>query len=85
MGHSLLPVVGIVADAMAGVVYIPMPNALDLWGRVEGVLLMASSASLVLSFGLIQESSDIVRWEGKYRAGSQGKVSVGDALTNACI
>lgn len=39
MGHSLLPVIGIVAGAMAGAVYIPMAKALDLWGRAEGFLL----------------------------------------------
>lgn len=40
LGHSLLTVIGIVASAMAGAVYIPMAKALDLWGRAEGFLLM---------------------------------------------
>lgn len=39
-GHSLLPVITVVAGAMAGAVYIPMAKALDLWGRAEGFLVM---------------------------------------------
>lgn len=40
MGHSLLTVITIVANAMTAAVYIPMAKALDLWGRAEGLLLM---------------------------------------------
>jgi hypothetical protein len=40
MGHSLLTVITIVANAMTAAVYIPMAKAFDLWGRAEGLLLM---------------------------------------------
>ena len=44
--HSLLTVIGIVADAMTAAVYIPMAKLLDVWGRAEGFLLMVCSATL---------------------------------------
>lgn len=49
MGHSLLTVITIVANAMTAAVYIPMAKALDLWGRAEGLLLM----TLFCMIGLI--------------------------------
>ncbi|KIW00966.1 uncharacterized protein PV09_07488 [Verruconis gallopava] len=44
--HSLLTTIGIVADAMTAATYIPMAKLLDVWGRAEGFLLMAGSATL---------------------------------------
>ncbi|CAK7226143.1 hypothetical protein SBRCBS47491_006130 [Sporothrix bragantina] len=38
--HSLLTVIGIVANAITAAVYIPMAKVLDVWGRAEGFLIM---------------------------------------------
>ncbi|OAA56270.1 siderochrome-iron transporter MirB [Niveomyces insectorum RCEF 264] len=38
--HSLLTVIGIVANALSAAVYIPMAKILDVWGRAEGFLIM---------------------------------------------
>lgn len=44
--HSLIPVIGIVSSALTAASYIPIAKMLDLWGRAEGVLLMAGFATL---------------------------------------
>ena len=46
--HSLLTVIGIVANAMAAATYIPMAKLLDVWGRAEGFLLMVAISTLGL-------------------------------------
>lgn len=46
--HSLLTVIGIVANAMSAAVYIPLAKMLDVWGRAEGFLLMIAFATLGL-------------------------------------
>ncbi|SMR63100.1 unnamed protein product [Zymoseptoria tritici ST99CH_3D1] len=44
--HSLITVIGIVANAMTAAVYIPMAKLLDVWGRAEGFLLAVGCATL---------------------------------------
>ena len=51
--HSLLTVIGIVANALSAAIYIPLAKMLDLWGRAEGFLLMIVFAEL----GLILQAS----------------------------
>ncbi|KAJ5787741.1 Major facilitator superfamily domain general substrate transporter [Penicillium paradoxum] len=46
--HSLLNVIYIVADAMTAAVYIPTAKVMDVFGRAEGYLMMASFATLGL-------------------------------------
>ncbi|PQE22523.1 Siderophore iron transporter mirB protein [Rutstroemia sp. NJR-2017a BVV2] len=46
--HSLITVIGIVANSMTAAVYIPLAKMLDLWGRAEGFLLMVAFAVLGL-------------------------------------
>lgn len=46
--HSLLTVIGIVADAMAAATYIPMAKLLDVWGRAEGFALTVAFSTLGL-------------------------------------
>ncbi|KAJ9148566.1 Siderochrome-iron transporter MirB [Pleurostoma richardsiae] len=46
--HSLLAVIGIVANAITAAVYIPMAKMLDVWGRAEGFLLMTAFCVLGL-------------------------------------
>ncbi|TVY81985.1 Siderophore iron transporter mirB [Lachnellula suecica] len=46
--HSLITVIGIVANSMTAAVYIPLAKMLDLWGRAEGFLLMVVFATLGL-------------------------------------
>ncbi|KAL4731635.1 hypothetical protein ACLX1H_000611 [Fusarium chlamydosporum] len=47
--HSLIPVIGVVANCMTAAVYIPLSKILDLWGRAEGFLLMV----LIATIGMI--------------------------------
>ncbi|RGP80021.1 siderophore iron transporter mirb [Fusarium longipes] len=44
--HSLIPVIGVVANCMTAAVYIPLSKILDLWGRAEGFLLMVLFATI---------------------------------------
>lgn len=44
--HSLITVIGIVANAMTAAVYIPMAKLLDVWGRAEGFLLAVACSTL---------------------------------------
>lgn len=44
--HSLLTVIGIVANTMTAAVYIPMAKMLDIWGRAEGFMVMVACATL---------------------------------------
>ncbi|KAF4456323.1 siderophore iron transporter mirb [Fusarium albosuccineum] len=44
--HSLIPVIGVVAQSMMAAVYIPLSKILDLWGRAEGFLLMVIFATI---------------------------------------
>lgn len=44
--HSLIPVIGIVANCMTAAVYIPLSKILDIWGRAEGFLLMVTFATI---------------------------------------
>ncbi|KAI8641662.1 major facilitator superfamily domain-containing protein [Parasitella parasitica] len=46
--HSLLNVIYVVASAISAAVYIPLAKILDVWGRAEGFLLMATFATLGL-------------------------------------
>lgn len=46
--HSLLNVIYIVASAMSAATYIPLSKILDVWGRAEGFLIMATFATLGL-------------------------------------
>ncbi|KAI9274397.1 major facilitator superfamily domain-containing protein [Phascolomyces articulosus] len=46
--HSLLNVIYIVANAITAAVYIPLAKVLDLWGRAEGFLIMATFATMGL-------------------------------------
>ena len=46
--HSLLNVIYVVAAAMSAAVYIPLSKILDVFGRAEGFLTMASFATLGL-------------------------------------
>jgi MFS family permease len=46
--HSLLNVIYIVASAIGAAVFIPLSKILDLWGRAEGFLIMATCATLGL-------------------------------------
>ncbi|KAJ5143845.1 uncharacterized protein N7515_002632 [Penicillium bovifimosum] len=46
--HSLLNVIYIVANAMSAATYIPTAKVLDVWGRAEGFLIMATFATLGL-------------------------------------
>ena len=52
--HSLLNVIYVVASAISAAVFIPLSKILDLWGRAEGFLIMASFATL----GLVLMASD---------------------------
>ncbi|EKJ71468.1 hypothetical protein FPSE_08338 [Fusarium pseudograminearum CS3096] len=44
--HSLMPIIGVVANCMTAAVYIPLSKILDLWGRAEGFLLMVLFATI---------------------------------------
>ncbi len=55
--HSLLTVIGIVANAMTAAVYIPMAKMLDVWGRAEGLLLML--AFCILGLVLMAASANL--------------------------
>lgn len=46
--HSLLNVIYIVASSISAAVFIPLSKILDLWGRAEGFLIMATFATLGL-------------------------------------
>lgn len=46
--HSLLTVIYIVSNSMTAAVYIPMAKVLDVWGRAEGFITMASISTLGL-------------------------------------
>lgn len=46
--HSLLTVIPIVSNAIAGAVYIPLAKLMDVWGRAESFLLMFVFAELGL-------------------------------------
>lgn len=46
--HSLLNVIYIVANAMSAATYIPLSKILDVWGRAQGFLIMATFATLGL-------------------------------------
>ncbi|OBT76983.1 hypothetical protein VF21_04156 [Pseudogymnoascus sp. 05NY08] len=46
--HSLLNVIYIVASAMSAATYIPLSKILDVWGRAEGFLIMATFSTLGL-------------------------------------
>ncbi|KAK3900397.1 general substrate transporter [Staphylotrichum tortipilum] len=46
--HSLLNVIYVVANAISAACFIPLSKILDLWGRAEGFLIMASFATLGL-------------------------------------
>lgn len=46
--HSLLTVIYIVANAISAACFIPLSKILDLWGRAEGFLIMATFATLGL-------------------------------------
>lgn len=47
--HSLLPTISLVSYIMAGVVYIPMAKAINIYGRAESHLVM----TLISAVGLI--------------------------------
>ncbi|KAK5325022.1 hypothetical protein LTR93_004497 [Exophiala xenobiotica] len=55
--HSLLTVIGIVANAMTAAVYIPMAKMLDVWGRAEGLLLCL--AFCILGLVLMAASANL--------------------------
>lgn len=44
--HSLLTVIGVVADSITAACYIPIAKLLDVWGRAEGFLLMVGFSTL---------------------------------------
>ena len=46
--HSLVNVIYIVANAISAAVYIPLAKVLDIFGRAEGFLIMATFATLGL-------------------------------------
>ncbi|OBT58447.1 hypothetical protein VE04_01726 [Pseudogymnoascus sp. 24MN13] len=46
--HSLLTVIYIVASATSAATYIPLSKVLDVWGRAEGFLIMATFSTLGL-------------------------------------
>ncbi len=46
--HSLLNVIYVVANSISAACFIPLSKILDLWGRAEGFLIMASFATLGL-------------------------------------
>lgn len=46
--HSLVNVIYIVANAISAAVYIPLAKILDIFGRAEGFLIMATFATLGL-------------------------------------
>lgn len=46
--HSLVNVIYIVANAISAAVYIPLAKVLDIFGRAEGFLIMATLATLGL-------------------------------------
>lgn len=44
--HSLITVINVVTNCMMAAVYIPLSKILDIWGRAEGFLLMATFATV---------------------------------------
>lgn len=46
--HSLLNVIYIVSGSLTAAVFIPMSKILDLWGRAEGFLIMATFCTVGL-------------------------------------
>jgi hypothetical protein len=46
--HSLLNVIPIVSSTMSAATYIPLAKVMDVWGRAEGFLIMATFSTLGL-------------------------------------
>ncbi|RFU36259.1 hypothetical protein B7463_g70, partial [Scytalidium lignicola] len=57
--HSLLTVIGVVANSMTAAVYIPMAKLLDVWGRAEGTY-MNWQVFYSVGFGGLAYSWDVL-------------------------
>lgn len=79
--HSLLTVIGIVANAITAAVYIPMAKVLDVWGRAEGFLIMTMFC--ILGLVLMASSQNLSTYcaaEVFYSIGFSGLAYTWDVL-----
>ncbi|KAK7423513.1 hypothetical protein QQX98_000970 [Neonectria punicea] len=75
--HSLLTVIGTVANAMTAAVYIPMAKMLDVWGRAEGFLLMAGFSTLgIILMAVSQNLATFCAAQVFYQVGFAGVIYV---------
>lgn len=81
--HSLIPVISVVSNIMSGILYLPIAKTLDIWGRSEGFLIMASIATLgLILMATCHSVTTYAAAQGFYSVGFAGMIYCVDVITS---